>query len=207
VKPLAVVTGGSGGLGSAICGELAGRGYEVVDWSRSSGVDAADEQQVEAGAAALPRWDALVNNAAILIPRLLAEMTADEWDETLRAGLRSAFLCSRAAFRCMKPGGSVVMVSSLSGFPGAEKFPRMSAYVAAKSALHGLTEALAVEGRPIGIRVNAVSPGSIRTKMLDRSGAPKEPALDAREVARVIAWLASPDSAPLSGADIRIDPA
>jgi NAD(P)-dependent dehydrogenase (short-subunit alcohol dehydrogenase family) len=83
----------------------------------------------------------------------------------------------------------------------------MAAYVAAKSALHGLTEALAVEGRVVGIRVNAVSPGSIRTKMLDRSGAPKEPALEPREVARVIAWLASPDSAPLSGADIRIDPA
>jgi NAD(P)-dependent dehydrogenase (short-subunit alcohol dehydrogenase family) len=206
MTPVAVVTGGSGGLGSAICGELGGRGYEVVDWSRSSGVDAADEQQVETAAAALTRWDALVNNAAVLIPRLLAEMTAEDWDETLRAGLRSAFICSRAAFRRMKPGGSIVMVSSLSGFPGAEKFPRMSAYVATKSALHGLTEALAVEGRPLGIRVNAVSPGSIRTKMLDRSGAPKEPAFDPREVAPVIGWLASPESAPLSGADIRIDP-
>jgi NAD(P)-dependent dehydrogenase (short-subunit alcohol dehydrogenase family) len=206
VKRVAVVTGGSGGLGSAICSELGGRGYDVVDWSRSRGVDAADEEHVEAAASALPRWDALVNNAAVLIPRLLAEMSADEWDETLRCSLRSAFLCSRAAFRSMKPGGSIVMVSSLSGFPGAEKFPHMSAYVAAKSALHGLTEALAVEGRPLGIRVNAVSPGSIRTKMLDRSGAPKEPAFDPGEVARVIGWLVSPESAPLSGADIRLDP-
>ena len=206
MRPVVVVTGGSGGLGSAVCREMSGRGYEVVDWSRSSGVDAADEEQVEAAAAELPRWDALVNNAAVLVPRLLTEMTAGEWDETMRAGLRAAFLCSRAAFRRMEAGGTIVIVSSLSGFPGAEKFPRMSAYVAAKSALHGLTEALAVEGRPLGIRVNAVSPGSIRTRMLDDSGAPKEPALDPEEVARVIAWLASADSSPVSGADIPIYP-
>ena len=203
---VAVVTGGSGGLGSALRTELAHRGYQVVDWSRSTGVDAADEKQVDAAAAELPRWDVLVNNAAVLIPRLLTDMTADDWDQTLHSGLRSAFLCSRAAFRRMEPGGAIVMVSSLSGFPGAEKFPRMSAYVAAKSALHGLTEALAVEGRALGIRVNAVSPGSIRTRMLDQSGAPKEPAFDPEAVARVIAWLASPDSAPISGADIRLDP-
>jgi NAD(P)-dependent dehydrogenase (short-subunit alcohol dehydrogenase family) len=204
---VAVVTGGSGGLGSAICRELTARGYEVIDWSRSSGVDAGDEDQVEAAAARLERWDALVNNAAVLIPKVLSEMSAAEWDATLRSSLRSAFLCSRAAFRRMERGSTIVMVSSLSGFPGAEKFPRMSAYVTAKSGLHGLTEALAVEGRPLGIRVNAVSPGSIRTPMLEQSGAPKEPALEPEEVARTIAWLAGPDSAPLSGADIRLDPA
>jgi len=206
VKGLAVVTGGSGGLGAAVCRELGRHGYEVVDWSRSSGVDAADEQQVEEAAAGLRRWEVLVNNAAVLIPRLLAETSAADWDQTLRSGLRSAFLCSRAAFRRMEPGGTIVMVSSLSGFPGAEKFPRMAAYVAAKSALHGLSEALAVEGRPLGIRVNAVSPGSIRTRMLDLSGAPREPALEPEQVAQVIAWLAGPESAPLSGADLRIDP-
>ena len=206
MKPTAVVTGGSGGVGSAISRQLLEAGYEVVDWSRSTGVDAADERQVQAAVEALQSWAVLVNNAAVLIPRLLAEMRGEEWDETLRGGLRTAFVCSRAAFRKMQPGGSIVMVSSLSGYPGAEKFPGMSAYVAAKSALHGLTEALAVEGRLLGIRVNAVSPGSIRTRMLDQSGAPKEPALEPEQVAKVIAWLASPESAPLSGADIRIDP-
>jgi len=206
MKPTAVVTGGSGGVGSAISRQLLEAGYEVVDWSRSTGVDAADERQVQAAVEALQSWEVLVNNAAVLIPRLLAEMRGEEWDETLRGGLRTAFVCSRAAFRKMQPGGSIVMVSSLSGYPGAEKFPRMSAYVAAKSGLHGLTEALAVEGRLLGIRVNAVSPGSIRTRMLDQSGAPKEPALEPEQVAKVIAWLASPESAPLSGADIRIDP-
>jgi NAD(P)-dependent dehydrogenase (short-subunit alcohol dehydrogenase family) len=103
-------------------------------------------------------------------------------------------------------GGTIVMVSSLSGYQGAEKFPGMAAYVAAKSGLTGLAEALAVEGRPLGIRVNVVSPGSVRTPMLALSGAPAEPALEPEQVAEVVAWLASPESAPLSGANLRMDP-
>jgi NAD(P)-dependent dehydrogenase (short-subunit alcohol dehydrogenase family) len=205
VSRLAVVTGGSGGVGRAVAGTLLERGWEVVSWSRRDGVDAGEEAQVERAAAALPRWDALVNAAAVLVPRLVAETSAAEWDETLRAGLRSAFLCSRAAFRLMRPGAAIVNVSSLSGVAGTEKFPRMAAYVAAKSGLAGLTEALAVEGRPLGIRVNAVSPGAIDTPMLALSGAPKEPALRPSEVAGVVAWLASPESAPLSGANLRLD--
>jgi NAD(P)-dependent dehydrogenase (short-subunit alcohol dehydrogenase family) len=200
------VTGGSGGIGGALVEELRSRGWEVVSWSRREGVDASDEAAVEAAASRLGRWDALVNNAAVLIPRPLVEMTASEWDQTLAAGLRSAFLCSRAAFRRMGRGSAIVNVSSLSGVSGAEKFPGMAAYVAAKSGLAGLTEALAVEGRPLGIRVNAVSPGSVQTPMLELSGAPKDASLRPQEVARVIAWLVSPDSAPLTGANLRLDP-
>jgi NAD(P)-dependent dehydrogenase (short-subunit alcohol dehydrogenase family) len=203
---IAVVTGGSGGLGRAIAAALGERGYDVRDWSRTAGVDASDEHQVEGAAAGLARWDVLVNNAAVLVPKLVTEMTLADWDATIGAGLRSAFICSRAAFRQMRPGGTIVNVSSLSGWPGAEKFPRMSAYVAAKSGLAGLTEALAVEGRPLGIRVNAVSPGSIDTPMLAHSGAPRDPALAPAEVARVVAWLASEESRPLTGANLRIDP-
>jgi NAD(P)-dependent dehydrogenase (short-subunit alcohol dehydrogenase family) len=202
---VAVVTGGSGGVGRAVARELEGRGWRVESWSRRDGVDAGVEEQVERAAARMERWDALVNNAAVLIPRLITEMSAAEWDETLRAGLRAAFLCSRAALRRMPRGGTIVNVSSLSGVAGAEKFPRMAAYVAAKSGLAGLTEALAVEARPLGIRVNAVSPGSIATPMLRLSGAPREPALRTEEVARVICWLAGPESAPLSGANVRLD--
>jgi NAD(P)-dependent dehydrogenase (short-subunit alcohol dehydrogenase family) len=203
---VAVVTGASGGIGGAVAAEMRRRGWEVISWSRQDGVDASDESAVEAAAERLQGWSALVNNAAVLIPRLLTEMSAAEWDETLAAGLRSAFLCSRAAFRRMRPGGAIVNVSSLSGVAGAEKFPRMSAYVAAKSGLAGLTEAMAVEGRALGIRVNAVSPGSVDTPMLALSGAPKEPSLRPEEVARVVAWLASADSEPLSGANLRLDP-
>ena len=205
MKLVAVVTGAAGGLGRAISDELAARGYRVVGLSRSTGVDVSDEARVAAAFGELERLDTLVNNAAVLIPRGVAEMTASEWDEQLGSCLRAAFLCSREAFRRMGEGGSIVNVSSLSGVPGAEKFPGMAAYVAAKSGLAGLTEALAVEGRPLGIRVNAVSPGAIDTPMLKVSGVAGRK-LEPTRVARIVAWLATPDSAPLSGANLRLDP-
>jgi NAD(P)-dependent dehydrogenase (short-subunit alcohol dehydrogenase family) len=206
VSPTAVVTGGSGGLGRAVVAELAGRGWEVSSLSRREGCDVSDEAQVRVAFGRIERLDALVNCAAQLIKRPILEMTAADWDAQLDAGLRGAFLCSREAFRLMRErGGSIVMVSSLSGVAGAEKFAGMAGYVAAKSGLAGLTEALAAEGRPHGIRVNAISPGAIDTPMLRVAGV-EGPQLQPAEVARIIAWLASPESAPLSGANLRLDP-
>ena len=205
-SPVAVVTGGSGAIGSAVVAELRRRGYDARSWSRRDGVDAADEAAVERAAAELPRWDALVNNAAVLIPAELIDTSLDDWEATLRAGLTTAFLCSRAALRRMEPGAAIVLVSSLSGWMGAEKFSGMAAYVAAKSGLTGLGEALAVEAKPRGVRVNTVSFGSVRTPMLEVAGAPPEPAFDPEQVAPVIAWLASPESAPLTGANLRVEP-
>ncbi len=185
--------------------EMTNRGYDCRDLSRTSGYDAGDEASVNRFFGELKRLDALVNNAGILELAAIADMKVETWDEVMRVGLRGAFLCSQAAFRLMRPGGTIVNVSSLSGVLGAEKFPRMSAYVAAKSGLAGLTEVLAVEGRPLGIRVNAVSPASVATDMGRLAGISQEPLLP-EEVARVIAWLATPDSAPLTGSNIRIDP-
>jgi NAD(P)-dependent dehydrogenase (short-subunit alcohol dehydrogenase family) len=202
----AIVTGGSGGIGSEVVAELRARRWTVTSLSRSEGCDVADEVQVASAFSRVDSLDALVHCAAVLIKRPFAETSADEWDEQLGAGLRGAFLCSREAFRLMRRrGGSIVMVSSLSGVAGAEKFPGMAAYVAAKSGLAGLTEALAVEGREHGIRVNAISPGAVDTKMLRIAGV-EGPALAPADVARVIAWLASPESAPLTGANLRMDP-
>ncbi|HEX9561342.1 MAG TPA: SDR family oxidoreductase [Candidatus Dormibacteraeota bacterium] len=202
---IAVVTGGSRGIGAAVMREMTNRGYDCRDLSRTSGYDAGDEASVNRFFGELKRLDALVNNAGILELAAIADMKVETWDEVMRVGLRGAFLCSQAAFRLMRPGGTIVNVSSLSGVLGAEKFPRMSAYVAAKSGLAGLTEVLAVEGRPLGIRVNAVSPASVATDMGRLAGISQEP-LSPEEVARVIAWLATPDSAPLTGSNIRIDP-
>ena len=202
----AVVTGGSGGIGGEVVRELRAKKWNVTSLSRSEGVDVSDEAQVTKAFSSLESLDALIHCAAVLIKRSVPDMTAREWDEQLGASLRGAFLCSREAFRLMRGrGGTIVMVSSLSGVFGAEKFPGMSAYVAAKSGLAGLTEALAVEGREFGIRVNAISPGAVDTDMLRIAGV-EGPALSPAEVARMIVWLASPESAPLSGANLRMDP-
>lgn len=177
----------------------------MLGLSRRLGVDAADEEQVLRALSGAEPWEVLVNNAAVLVKGPLAELTAEDWDLQVDSTLRAAFLCSREAFRRMRPGGAIVNISSLSGVAGAEKFPGMAAYVAAKSGLAGLTEALAVEGRPLGIRVNAVSPGAIDTPMLRVAGV-AGPSLEPAQVARIAGWLASPESAPLSGANLRIDP-
>lgn len=205
MTPIAVVTGASKGIGRATLLELEGRGYEVRDFSRTAGVDLRDPVAVEAAFARLDRLDALVNNAGYFLLKPIQEMNVEEWDAVLEIGLRGAWLCSRAAFRLMKPGGAIVNVVSLGGVAGTEKFTGMSAYVAAKSGLSGLTEELAVEGKPLGIRVNAVSPASVATEMGAAAGVQQEP-LHPEEVARIIAWLATAESAPLTGANLRIDP-
>src|SRR5438445_13054718 len=202
----AVVTGGTGGIGSEVVRELQAQSWEVISLSRREGSDISDEKDVIKAVASLKSLDALVQCAQVLIKRPLTRMTADEWDQQISSGLRGAFLCSREAFKLMRRrGGSIVLVSSLSGVFGAEKFPGMSAYVAAKSGLAGLTEVLAVEGKGRGIRVNAISPGSVDTPMLRTAGV-EGPALEPAEVARIIVWLASAESAPLSGANLRMDP-
>ena len=202
----AVVVGGSGGIGTAVVARLAADGWEVSSLSRREGTDVSDEAQVAGAFGRIEVLDALIYCAAVLIKKPVTELSAREWDEQLGAGLRGAFLCAREAFRLMRGrGGAIVMVSSLSGVAGAEKFPGMSAYVATKSGLAGLVEALAVEGRPDRIRVNAVSPGSVDTPMLRIAGV-GGPKLEPDQVARVISWLASSESEPLSGANIRMDP-
>lgn len=202
----AVVTGGSGGIGSQVVSQLRAKRWDVTSLSRREGCDVSDETQVIKAFARLTSLDALICCAAILVKRPLIETSAADWDVQLDAGLRGAFLCSREAFKLMRGrGGTIVLVSSLSGVAGAEKFPGMAAYVAAKSGLAGLTEVLAVEGREAGIRVNAISPGSVDTPMLRIAGV-EGPALKPAEVARIIVWLASEESAPLSGANLRMDP-
>src|SRR5438552_11721306 len=202
----AVVTGGSGGIGREVVRELQARGWEVTSLSRREGTDVSDENDVVKAFRQLKSLDALIHCAQVLIKRPFARMTADVWDRQVDSGLRGAFLCSREAFRLMRGrGGSIVLVSSLSGVTGAEKFAGMAAYVAAKSGLAGLTEVLAVEGRPERIRVNAISPGAVDTAMLRIAGV-QGPRLQPAEVARLIVWLASPDSDPISGANLRLDP-
>lgn len=203
---IAVVTGGSSGIGKEVVKELRGRDWQVTSLSRREGTDVSREEDVVEAFRKLKSLDALVHCAQVLRVRPLTRTTLEDWELQVGSGLRGAFLCSREAFKLMRRrGGSIVLVSSLSGVFGAEKFAGMAAYVAAKSGLAGLTEVLAVEGKEGGIRVNTVSPGSVDTPMLRISGVGGA-VLRPAEVARIIVWLASPESAPLSGANLRIDP-
>lgn len=130
-----------------------------------------------------------VNNAGVLHKASVVDMTEAMWDEQIACNLKASFLCAQAAFATMQRhqgGGCIVNVSSLAGIAGMEKFPGMSAYVAAKHGVVGLTEALAVEGRPLGIRVNCVAPGAVDTEMLKIAGIDCQDKLYPREVAHVI---------------------
>ena len=95
-------------------------------------------------------------------------------------------------------------VASISGVPGPQKFPGFVSYCASKAAVIALTEALAVEVKEYGIRVNSVSPGSVDTAMLRRAGAALVPDMTPDEVASTILFLASDRSRPINGQNLHV---
>src|SRR6185369_6105328 len=134
------------------------------------------------------------------------ELEPSLWDEVMAVNLRGAYLCARAAFRQMAgqqpSGGSSVNISSLSGVRGPEKFPGLAAYNVSKAGVLALSDILAVEGKPHGIRVNAVSPGAVETAMLRQAGHGLRAGVTADEVGRFLAWLCHPEAAILTGANV-----
>ena len=94
MTPVAVVTGGSGGIGGEVVRELRAKHWNVTSLSRREGCDVANEAQVVKAFGQIESLDALINCAAVLIKRPFADTTAEEWDEQLGAGLRGAFLAA-----------------------------------------------------------------------------------------------------------------
>lgn len=227
---VAWVTGAGRGIGRATALALAAEGARVAICARTAAeieetaaairaaggqvladvVDVADEAAVTDFTGQIDRHfgqlDILVHCAAVLAVRSFAEFETSTWDEVLRVNLRGAFLCSRAAFRALQAGGGgqIILISSLSGVRGPEKFPGLAAYNVSKAGVLALSEILAVEGRPHAIRVNCVSPGAVDTAMLRQAGHGLKAGVTPEQVGAFLAWLCLPEAAILTGANVEI---
>jgi NAD(P)-dependent dehydrogenase (short-subunit alcohol dehydrogenase family) len=232
---VAIVTGAASGIGLATAKRLGSEGARVVladlnagkaeaaaQEVRSAGApdawasvcDVSQEEQVAATASgALERFgrlDIVVNNAGLMVFKPLEEHTAADWLRILHVDLLGAFFFTREAFLRMKDGGAIVNVSSIHA---EETTPLVASYAAAKAALLSLTRSASLEGKPKGIRVNAILPGAVNTPMLwenpnVKSGLEKIDMADVgkpEDIAATIAYLASDDAAFVQGAALRVD--
>lgn len=191
---VALVTGGSSGIGRAVALELSGLGAAVVVTGRRPEPLTAVAAEIEKGggrALAVPgdtrdeghareavarsveafgRLNVLVNNAGVIGSGPLAETTTQEWDRIVEIDLKGPFLFARAAIPHLKgaEGACIVNVSSVAG---RRPFVGIGPYCVAKAGLDRLTECLALELAPHGIRVNAINPGVVRTNLHNASQA------------------------------------
>jgi len=231
----ALVTGASGGLGSAIAKGLAAQGARlalsgsnaakleafaaelggdhvplVCDLSDGAAVDALVPQAV----AALGKLDVLVNNAGVTRDNLAMRMKDDEWDQVIRVNLEAAFrLCRAAAKPTMKARfGRIVSITSVVGQTGN---PGQANYAASKAGLVGMSKALAAELASRGITVNCVAPGFMASAMTDVLPDAQKTALLGKipagalgtggDVAAAVAYLASREAGYVTGQTIHVN--
>jgi NAD(P)-dependent dehydrogenase (short-subunit alcohol dehydrogenase family) len=179
----AVVTGAMGGIGTAICDHLDAVGWNVIATDRLPSerpgaiqLDVSDSESISRVLGALPRVDALVNNAAVQLFKPLFETEIDEWEELHRVNLRGAWLCLRAVReRLVTRRGSVVNIASVHGVATSRS---IGAYATTKGGLDAFTRAAALELAEHGVRVNAILPGAIDTPAL-RAGFSRGPDAEA----------------------------
>jgi 3-oxoacyl-[acyl-carrier protein] reductase len=224
---VAIVTGGTGGIGAATVRRLRDSGASVVVFDVVDGgtpivdpdvpvlaVDVTDEHAVTQGFGAVlerfGRLDILVNSAGIAGPQVpVAECELAVWRNVVEVNLTGTFLCCRAAVRTMLHHGSgrIVNVSSAAGKDGN---PGSAHYAAAKAAVIGLTKSLGKELAHTAIRVNCVTPGAVDTLLLRNMDPARREAAIAKiplgrlaepsEIAAMIAWIASDECSFSTGA-------
>lgn len=231
---VAIVTGGTRGIGRAICEKLQDAGFTVI--ANYAGNDAAAEQlKADTGiqsykwdvgdheaclegctrvAAEVGPIDVVVNNAGITRDGTLHKMSYDDWHEVMRINLGGCFNIAKACFPGMRERGwgRIVNIGSINGQAG--QYGQVN-YAAAKSGIHGFTKALAQEGAKFGVTVNAIAPGYIDTDMV---AAVPEPVLEkivakipvgrlgqASEIARGVAFLCSENAGFVTGSTMSIN--
>jgi NAD(P)-dependent dehydrogenase (short-subunit alcohol dehydrogenase family) len=215
---VAIVTGGSRGLGAAICEVLGSAGARVVvadiELERSQAcvaklaqhdidavalpLDVGDEGQVQALMAAVRhrygRLDALINNAGIDVTAPVSELSATQWERVLRTNLTGPFLMVKHALALLGRGGHIVNIASTAS---KRAWPNAAVYHATKWGLLGLSHALHAELRAQGIKVSAVVAGGMRTPFLLDRFPDIDPGVlqDPMEVARTVRFvLSQPES-------------
>ena len=201
---VAVVTGGSGGIGLACAEALAGRGYDLLLTARTEAplkaaaerigarwvaADAADEDQFATVVAGLDHVDLLVHAAGILDGTFVRKEKVETFDRVIRANLRSTFVTSSAVLPLMGPGGRIIFISSSSSKAGMKG---RSAYSASKAGMNCFAEALADEVARDGISVHTVIPAPVETPMLEKVTFPMH-TLQSSDVAAAVLFLDSLD--------------
>lgn len=225
-----IITGAGRGIGRATALRFARAGARVVLFSRTrETLDATTKLVREAGGSALAiqgdvaqeedvqalfqnvrntyeRVDILVNCAGVVAVKPFVTMDIATWDHVLNVNLRGTFLCCQQAFAAMaqQGGGVILNVSSLSGVKGVEKFPGLSAYNVSKAGVASLTEILAVEGKPLHIRVAAVSPGAVDTDMLHQAAPHLKAGMTPAELAEILLFMADETGHVLNGTNLEI---
>jgi NAD(P)-dependent dehydrogenase (short-subunit alcohol dehydrogenase family) len=197
---VALVTGGSKGIGAAIAKALADAGASVVAASRSGQGDtspnvmrmAADvrkpadaERAVNEAVRAFGGLDILINNAGIGVFANVADMTVEQWQQVIDTNLSGVFYFCRAAIPELRKrgGGWIINISSLAG---KNPFPAGAAYCASKAGLNHFSEVLMQEVRYDGIRVSCVLPGSVATEFMGRGLSKRDWATTPEDVAQVV---------------------